>query len=374
MGERVTEGSRHARQAAGRRYVLLVASALSVIALTCVVGLMPIPYVSLRPGPAIDTLGEYSGEPMITFGKQAKTYPATGRLDFTSVLVTRADQHLTLLDAIAAYVTPHTAIVPRRLIYEDEESFEESDKKLQAQLTSAKDVSQYAGLRAAGYDVDLETTIASVAKGSPAAGVLRKDDVIVAVDGKKPRSVEAVVKAVSSRPPGNSVRLTVERAKKTLDFTVDTVPNPDDPTKARVGVALRPQLDYPFAITNHIAKIGGPSAGAMFALAIYDRLTPGSLTGGQHVAGTGTIQVDGRIGPIGSIRQKMAGASEAGASVFLVPSVNCPEAVLDADPRGRVHGMRVVRVRTLDDAIAALRTLAKDRRASVPGCGPRHES
>jgi PDZ domain-containing protein len=372
LGERVSVASRQDGDAAGRRYVLLLTSALSVIALSCVIGLMPIPYVSLQPGPAIDTLGEYSGEPMITFGKQAKTYPAKGRLDFTSVLVTRADRHFTLLDAVSAYLTPHTAIAPRRLIYQDKESSEESDKKLKAQLTSAKDVSQYVGLRAAGYDVDLQTTIASVAKGSPAAGVLRKDDVIIAVDGKKPKNVDAVVKAVSSRQPGSSVTLTVQRAKKTLELTVDTVANPDDPKKARVGVGLRPQLDYPFAIKNHIAKIGGPSAGAMFTLAIYDRLTPGSLTGGQHIAGTGTIEVDGGIGPIGSVRQKMAGASEAGASVFLVPSANCPEAVLDADRRGRVHGMRVVRVRTLDDAIAALRALAKDRHASVPGCGTRH--
>ena len=367
----MTEAFRHGGGAAGRRYVLLLTSALSLIALICVVGLLPVPYVSLRPGPAIDTLGEYSGKPMITFGKQAKTYPAKGRLDFTSVLVTRPDQHLTLLDAVDLYFTPHTAIVPRRLLYEDEESFEESDKKLQAQLTSAKDTSQYVGLRAAGYDVDLETTVASVAKGSPAAGVLRKDDVIVAVDGTKRRNVDAVVNAVSSRQPGETVSLTIQRASETLELVVGTVANPDDASKARVGVALRPTLDYPFAITNNIAKIGGPSAGAMFALAIYDRLTPGSLTGGRHVAGTGTIQVDGTIGPIGSIRQKMAGASEAGASVFLVPSANCREAALDADRRGRVHGMRVVRVRTLDDAIVALRALATDRGASVTSCGTR---
>lgn len=357
---------------ASRRYALLVTSGLALIALICVLGLMPIPYVSLRPGPAIDTLGDYSGEPMITFGKEATTYPATGRLDFTSVLVTRPDQHLTLLDAIAIYLDRDNAIVPRRLLYDDAESSADTDRKLQAQLTSAKDISQYVALRAAGYDVELETTIATIAKGSPAAGVLRKKDVILAVDGKQRDSVEAVVKAVSSREPGTTVTLTVQRAAKTLDLTVGTVANPDDRKKARVGVGLRPELDYPFAITNHIAKIGGPSAGAMFALAIYDRLTPGSLTGGRHVAGTGTIEVDGRIGPIGSVRQKMAGASDAGAAIFLVPSGNCPEARVEMDARGRVDGMRLVRVRTLDDAIAALRRLAKDPNASVPGCGTSH--
>lgn len=354
------------------RYLLLLTSALGMIALICMLGLVPIPYVSMRPGPAIDTLGEYAGEPMITFGPKAKTYPATGQLDFTSVLVTRPDQQFTLLDALSVYVQPHGAIAPRGLVYE-EDSTEESDQRLADELTSAKDVSQYVALRTAGYDIDITTTVASIVKKSPADGVLRKNDVVVAVDGKKRASVEAVVKAVSSRKPGSPVRLTVRRAHRTLDLTLDTVPNPEDRNKARVGVGLRPKLKYPFTIANHIEKIGGPSAGAMFTLAIYDRLTPGSLTGGRHIAGTGTIEIDGRIGEIGSIRQKMAGASRAGASVFLVPSRNCREAVLDTDRRGRVDGMRLVRVRTVRDAIAALHKLAnKPDDPTVPGCGVQH--
>jgi len=177
---------------------------------------------------------------------------------------------------------------------------------------------------------------------------------------------------VSKRKPGTKVTLTVQRASKTLTLTLGTVANPEHRGKARVGVGLRPAVDYPFAITNHVAKIGGPSAGAMFALAIYDRLTPGALTGGRHIAGTGTILPEGEIGPIGSVRQKMAGASAAGATVFLVPTKNCAEAVLDADRRGRVDGMRLVRLSTLDGAIASLRKLAKDADATVPTCGARH--
>lgn len=368
----LAEASMPAGSAPTRRYVLLLTSALTLIALVSIIGLMPIPYVSLRPGPAIDTLGTDGNKPLITFGKKVKTYQTLGRLDFTSVMVTRSDHTFTLLDAVAAWFSPDSAVAPRDLLYGDDETSDDTDEKLQAQLTSAKDFSQYAALTAAGYEVDVQTSIVSVTKGSPAAGILRKDDVIVAVDGKKHKTVNDVVKAVSSRKPGTKVTLTIQRSSKELTRTLDTVPNPEDKKKARVGVALQPRLDYPFPISNNVAQIGGPSAGSMFALAIYDRLTPGSLTGGRHIAGTGTISLDGRIGPIGSVRQKLAGASEAGAVVFLVPAKNCPEAVLDADDRGRVDGMRLVKVKTLKDAISSLRILAGQESGPVPACGLPH--
>ena len=129
-------------------------------------------------------------------------------------------------------------------------------------------------------------------------------------------------------------------------------------------MVLRSRFDFPIKITNNVGQqVGGPSAGAMFALAIYDRLTPGSLTGGRVVAGTGEIAPDGTVGPIGGIRQKIAGAADDGAKVFLVPAANCAEAA-DGDD----HGMRLVEVSKLDDAIGSLEKLAKDPQASVPQC------
>jgi PDZ domain-containing protein len=101
----------------------------------------------------------------------------------------------------------------------------------------------------------------------------------------------------------------------------------------------------------------------MFALAIYDRLTPGSLTGGREVAGTGEIAPDGTVGPIGGIQQKIAGAADDGAKVFLVPAPNCAEA-----RGGDDHGMRLVKMAKLDDAISALEKLAEDPQATVPQC------
>ena len=87
----------------------------------------------------------------------------------------------------------------------------------------------------------------------------------------------------------------------------------------------------------------------MFALGIIDTLTPGSLNGGEKVAGTGTISADGTVGPIGGIRQKLWGAKDAGADWFLAPESNCDEVV------GHVpDGLRVFAVEDLDDSLAVL--------------------
>ena len=113
-------------------------------------------------------------------------------------------------------------------------------------------------------------------------------------------------------------------------------------------------------------EIGGPSAGTMFALAIVDKLTPGTLTGGAAVAGTGAITPGGQVGQIGGIQQKIAGAADEGATIFLVPAANCSE-VVDSDAAG--DALRLVKVSTLHEAVTALQRLARDQDAEVPSCG-----
>ena len=101
----------------------------------------------------------------------------------------------------------------------------------------------------------------------------------------------------------------------------------------------------------------------MFALAIYDRLTPGELTSGKRIAGTGEITADGDVQPIGGVRQKMAGAAAHKATIFLVPTANCAEAA-----KGNDFGLKLVRITTLKGAISALEKLGKDPKAKVPTC------
>ena len=347
-----------------RRYLTMVVASLSLIALSCVAFLVPVPYVTMRPGPAFDTLGEFNDKPMFTFGKDVKTYPTKGSLDFTTVSVTRAETNVSLAEALDAYFADDTAVVPRALIYRKGESANDAKAESQAQLTSSKDSSRVAGLRAAGYTVPERPTIDSVSDDAPAKGKLRAGDQVRTVDGRSTTTAKAVVEAVGRVEPGDAVTIGYTRDRETKSVEIVTRPDAKNKQQPRIGVMLRSTFDFPIEIINNVGEqIGGPSAGAMFALAIYDRLTPGSLTGGREVAGTGEITPDGTIGPIGGIRQKIAGAADDGAKVFLVPAANCAEALDGSD-----HGMRLVKVSELDDAIGALEALAKNSKASVPTC------
>lgn len=348
----------------GRRYATLLVAGVSLVALTCVAFLLPAPYVTMRPGPAFDTFGEIGGEKMFTFGEGVKTYPVDGALDFTTVSVTRADTRLTLGDVVSAYVDPDVAVVPRDIVYPDGESAEASRSEGQAQLTSSKDSSLVVALRAAGYTVGEQPAVVDVASDGAASGVLESDDEITAVDGRRTPTSESVVEAVGRVDPGDAVRLDVVRDGKERRLDLTTRADPQDPSVPRIGVSLGTRYDFPIDVSNNVGdQVGGPSAGTMFALAIYDQLTPGSLTGGRAIAGTGTIGPDGTVGPIGGVQQKIAGAAAAGATIFLVPEANCAEAA-----RGSDHGLRLVSVSTFEDAVADLEALAEDPDATVDTC------
>ncbi len=347
-----------------RRYLTMVVAALSLIALTCVAFLVPVPYVTMRPGPAFDTLGDFDDQPMFTFEKSVKTYPTEGSLDFTTVSVTRAESKVSLAAALQAYVDDDTAVVPRSLIYREDVSAEDARKAGQTQLASSKDTSRVAGLRAAGYTVPEVPVVEQIVKGAAATDKLRVGDEVRSVDGRATPTAKDVVAAVGRVEPGDEITLAYSRDGKKGEARIVTKPDAKDEDVPRIGVTLRSRFDFPIDITNNVGdQVGGPSAGTMFALAIYDRLTPGALTGGRTIAGTGEIGADGTVGGIGGIRQKIAGAAEDDAEIFLVPAPNCAEA---AD--GDHHGMQLVEVKTLDDAIDALEKLAEDPKASVPEC------
>ncbi|MGH3474186.1 MAG: YlbL family protein [Aeromicrobium sp.] len=347
-----------------RRYLTMVVASLSLIVLSCVAFLVPVPYVTMRPGPAFDTFGKINDKPMISFGEGVKTYPTTGSLDFTTVSVTRAETNVSLAQAVEAYFADDTAVVPRSFIYRQGVSAKDAKAEGQAQLASSKDSSRVAALRAAGYTVPEMPTIDSVGADGSAKGKLQVGDEISSVDGRSTTTARDVVEAVGRIEPGDTVTISFIRDGEKQSVDIITRPDAINKELPRIGVMLRSTFDFPITITNNVGEqVGGPSAGAMFALAIYDRLTPGSLTGGREVAGTGEITPDGTIGPIGGIRQKIAGAADDGAKVFLVPAANCAEA-----SGGDDHGMRLVKVSKLDDAIDSLEELADDSKATVPRC------
>ena len=157
--------------------------------------------------------------------------------------------------------------------------------------------------------------------------------------------------------------ITVERDGATLDLSFDSIAAGENEPGSKLGVYLTVEPDMPVTITVNLKDVGGPSAGMMFSLGIIDRLTPGDMTGGTPIAGTGTMSFDGQVGAIGGIQQKMWGAKKDGAEWFLAPRDNCSEVV------GHVpDGLRVVSVSTLAEATAAVSSIAEGSGDTLPTC------
>jgi Lon-like protease len=232
-------------------------------------------------------------------------------------------------------------------------------------MTSSQEHAVAAALHHLDLDFDTELSVHGTVPGGPADGVLEGGDVLRRVDGSTVSSLSGLKGALDAAGE-RGVRLEVERSGEPREVEVDTVR--DEATGSwQLGVFLVPDFDFPVDVDFELDEVGGPSAGLMFALGIVDEMTPGSIAGDRHLAGTGTITPEGNVGPIGGIRQKLEGAREAGAEVFLAPEGNC------AEVRGHVpEGLTVVSVRTLDDAVAAAEAAGDGGDLSaLPSCAAR---
>lgn len=189
-------------------------------------------------------------------------------------------------------------------------------------------------------------------------------DVILSVNGETATDVDALRAALAANGTDAPASIVVRHEDGTEE-TVSITPTLSEQTDApALGISATYDYDFPFDVQIQLNDVGGPSAGMMFALGIIDMLTPGELNGGQNVAGTGTIDAAGDVGPIGGIRQKLYGARDAGATWFLAPATNCDEVV------GNVpDGLTVFAVSTLSDSMTALQTIADGGdTAALPSC------
>ena len=344
-----------------RSATLAVAGAL-IVALIAAASLLNVPYVIYSPGPVEDTLGEWDGREVVQVDG-AETYDTEGVLDLTTVGVTSADTKLDLLTALRAWADPDRAVVPRESVYPEGVTAEQSRQQNAAMLVSSQQNAKVAALRELGYDVPEDVVVDSVIEDSPADGVLEPGDVIVSIDGTAIATPQDVVDAITAHEPGDDVVFVIRRGDDELSRTVATVPAEDD-GRALVGFSPVEGFDLPVEIEIGIdERIGGPSAGTIFAVAIYDTLTPGALLEGRHVAGTGEITPDGEVNPIGGIQQKIAAASADGAELFLAPEGNCDEAA-EANNRD----MPVVSITSLEDAISSIEAFVAGDVDSLPSC------
>ena len=229
-------------------------------------------------------------------------------------------------------------------------------------MSSSQDVAIAAAMGQMDKSYSVHLSVDEVVADAPAQGKLRKGDRLMSVNGKKldsdPQAAQIMSKTVQE---SDSVEVGIERdgKKKTITLTPAEV----DDRKA-IGITMKQDFEFPVDVKFNVDGVGGPSAGTMFALAIIDELTPGAMTGGKHVAGTGEITPDGTVGPIGGARQKVAAATEKGATLFLSPADNCAEVIAAADQ----SKITVARIDTLDDAQTTVEQYAAGNTSDLPKC------
>ena len=315
-----------------------------------------VPFVALGDGPTFDVLGSQDGRTIIEVSGPVPTFPTTGQLRMTTVAVT---SQVTLFGAIAMWVSGSHEVVPREQVYPTGQSSQQVDAENTRQFTQSEDDAQNAALRYLGYPSAVE--VADVTTPGPSAGVLQRDDRIASIGGRPVTTPQDVVDAVGATAPGAPLAVDITRAgvPSTVRLTVGA--RPGDAAKGYLGVTASSVVDSPASVRIGLADVGGPSAGLIFATAVVDKLTPGDLTGGRDIAGTGTIDASGQVGPIGGIRFKMDAAREDGATAFLVPAGNCAEAVRNAP-----SGLTLARVADLREGVAAVEAVAAGR--TPPTC------
>lgn len=335
---------------AGPLALILAGIALSV----------PLPYASYSPGPTFDILGKDENQAEVIQVDGHKAYYDDGQIRFTTVVASSNGQKLSLGDALTRWLDPDRAVVPYDVVHPPDQSAEDEEAEGQIQMSTSQDTAKAVALAELGTEVPTAVRVAAVQEDGPAYDKLLAGDLFLEVDGEPVTDADQVVAAVRKHKDLTNVEFKIRRDDDELTVRVKPVLEEGHP---RVGVSVGLGYEFPFDINLRVdPSVGGPSAGLMFSLAIYDTLTPGSMTGGATVAGTGELLPDGRVGPIGGIEQKIAGAEESGAELFFVPKDNCP------DVKGLDPDLRLVKATTMHEARLALEKWSKDHDADLPAC------
>jgi PDZ domain-containing protein len=343
-----------------RRWIALVV--ILVVLVSAVIGaaLTPVPYLMLKPGSTRPVT-----EQVLVEG--TPSFPPEQSIAFTTVGIRQA----TLLEAIAGWLDDDVDVLPEEAV-RGGRSDAENDRYNAQLMDTSKLIAVAVALDRLGHDVEVHTTgtvVRQFADGSPAQKQLVQDDVIVAVDGEPVDEPGEFSELLQPGGPGATHTLTVERppgSGETHEVELSTIPSPDDPERAIIGVIGAEDryvgADFPIDVTIDSGSVGGPSAGLAFTLAVIDVLTPGELTGGHKVAVTGTMSLDGTVGPIGGGAQKAATVRDSGYEVFLVPESEVAEIQEAAG-----DDLQVIGVSTLEDALEALDSLGGNAGSLLAG-------
>ncbi len=253
---------------------------------------------------------------------------------------------------------PAMVILPPEVVVPKNTTPQEQAKQDYQMLDDSEATAITVGLRLAGYQTQMigkGVQVVSILPGSHANGVLNLGDIITGLNGTPIQTTSDLIEQVQAQSVSGSVRLQVERNQTQMEVTIPLMAPTSSSDSPKIGIAITSAgFDYktPFPISIVTQKInGGPSAGLMFTLTVYNMLTPDDLTRGLRIAGTGTINLDGTVGPIGGVKQKVAAAEQVGAVYFLCPADNYADAVSVA------RSIKVIKIATAQQAIDFLHSL-----------------
>lgn len=316
--------------------VLLWTAAVAAL-LTPVGWLIDLPYFSASAGPTGDAVGAVIVE------EDFPIFQPDGEL----LLLTVSLQPVNLYEAAVAFFDRRIDLIDREVLRPQGETNEEARRRGLQAMERSKDIAVAVALAELGLEETLAegVKVVGVFSEAPAFETLAEGDLVVEMEQQSIRTVGDIRRILQGLQPGDRVEVVVVRGEERIPLGFALHSNPDSPERAMVGITA--STAYPIEIDS--ANYGGPSAGMIYTLAVIDLLEDGSLTDGRVVAGTGTISMDGSVGAIGGVRQKLVAAEAAGAEVVLVPRDNYAEAVTAP------VDVEIVAVETISDAVGYLR-------------------
>ncbi|GHI01269.1 SepM family pheromone-processing serine protease [Neobacillus kokaensis] len=312
-----------------------------------------LPYYVSKPGMAKELA------PIITVENGFKE---KGNFMLTTVRMGRAN----IYSYLEAKMRKYEEIYPVDMILNKQETEEEYNVRQLHLMAASKLNAIEVAYRKAGLPVHYKYKgiyVMQVLPGMPAASALQAGDKIYKIDGQTFSSSDKFISYVGKKRAGDKVTLTFSRKKAEQSVTLTLKPLKQDPKRAGIGITL---VDDKEIVVDPKVKvktddIGGPSAGLMFTLEIYNQLTKEDLTKGYQIAGTGTMDIEGNVGPIGGIEQKIVAADKAGADIFFAPNEKGAkdsnyQAALET-ARDIKTKMKIIPVDTFDEAVQYLEKL-----------------
>ena len=364
-----TGSSQEDRRRRRLRRAVAAGTFVLVVVLIAAVFLVPVNAVIEAPGPTWNVLDNgKSADQDVLKVSGTETYPTEGALRMTTVSVSGCPGYpVTTADLIAAWISSDRRIVDRNEVCPQDQSAQQVEETGKAQMTASQDSAVIAALIETGMAGAMHLTVTEVIEQQTSTEIQAGDvlETITPEGGEATTitSFSQLRELMTTIPEGTRVTLGVNRGEQQTTAALTTIAPQEGTTGSLLGLSLKISVDSTVEASFGLSDVGGPSAGMMFALGVVDEITPGSLTGGKDISGTGTINMDGQVGPIGGIQQKMAGARNSGSRFFLAPASNCDE-VRGHEP----EGMQVFAVSTLHEAVTATEAITSGNTSGLTTC------